>query len=358
MTTEGGDSIRNRIAREIDESGPMPFDRFMEVALYDPDGGYFATGPLRSERDGDFLTSPEVSPAFGETLGRFAVSERKRVGEPFTVVEVGAGSGTLLRPLLDALEEPFDAYAVEVSPSARQRLAEIVPEATVVGALDELPDSFAGLVIANELLDNLPAAVVVRRGDGWRERVISADGGGLEYGEAPPRPRVAAWVDMHTPDMPEGSVVEVQVAAEKWLSDVLGRLRRGTVLVVDYGDTTDGLARRRAEGTIRTYRGHHLGPDPLLEPGSTDVTMDVDFSALMRAAATHGADVRLHRQDDFLTEWGLRQTLADLRVAELDAARRGDTMRRFVLRSQLTDAETLLHPRGLGDFRVLVVSRA
>jgi SAM-dependent MidA family methyltransferase len=353
MTAEAGDLVRDRIVREIGESGPMPFDRFMEVALYDPDGGYFATGPLRSEREGDFLTSPEVSPLFGETLARFVAAERDRIGEPFSVVEVAAGTGSLLRPLLDALADPVAAVAVEVSASARRRLGEAVPEAVVVDAFDAVLDPLRGVVIANELLDNLPAAVAVRRGGGWMERAVIVGDDGLGYAEVEARPEVASWADLHAGSVTDDGVVEVQLAAGAWLRKVLSRLTGGTVVVVDYGDTTDGLASRRDEGTIRTYRGHHLGPDPLLEPGATDITMDVDFSALMRVAVDAGAEVRLHRQADFLTEWGIREALAELRVAELDAARRGDAMHRAALRSRVVDAEALLHPRGLGDFRVL-----
>jgi SAM-dependent MidA family methyltransferase len=164
---------------------------------------------------------------------------------------------------------------------------------------------------------------------------------------------VTSWADLHAGPVPDGAVVEVQLRAGVWLSDVLSRITSGAVVVVDYGDTTDGLATRRDEGTVRTYRRHHLGPDPLLEPGATDITMDVDFSALMRVAVDAEAAARLHRQVEFLTHWGIREALAELRVAELDAARRGDSMHRAVLRSRVVDAEALLHPRGLGDFRVL-----
>ncbi|MEX2322784.1 MAG: SAM-dependent methyltransferase [Acidimicrobiia bacterium] len=331
----------------------MPFDRFMEISLYDPSDGYFAAGAVRSEKEGDFLTSPEVSPLFGETLARFVAAERERIGEPFSVVEVAAGTGSLLRPLLDALAEPVAAVAVEVSASAQLRLGEAVPEAVVVDTFDAVPDPLRGVVIANELLDNLPAAVAVRRGGRWMERAVIAEDEGLGYAEVEARSVVAAWADLHAGSVPDDAVVEVQLAAGAWLRGVLNRLAGGAVVVIDYGDTTDGLAPRRAEGTIRTYRGHHLGPDPLLEPGATDITMDVDFSALMRVAVEAGAAVRLHRQVEFLSEWGIREALVELRVAELDAARRGDAMHRVVLRSQVVDAEALLHPRGLGDFRVL-----
>ena len=103
-------------------------------------------------------------------------------------------------------------------------------------------------------------------------------------------------------------------------------------------------------------RAHHLGPHPLDEPGETDITADVNFTALIDTAETHGAAVRLLRQDDFLAELGLRERLSELRHAELDAARSGDEMERLRLRSLRTEAETLLHPGGLGDFRVLVAT--
>ena len=334
----------------------MYFDRFMEIALYDPEQGFFGSGRLRSHRSGDFLTSPEVSPLFGETLARFVMGEHQRVGGLDTVVDCGAGSGSLLTPLLAELEG-ISGYAVEVSPAARESLRARLPQVTVVGSLDEVPAPFAGVIIANELLDNLPAAVAVRSGEGWTEEAVSVAGEGLLTTSVPARPEVAAWAEVHAPGLPAGSRVEVQIAAGHWLRSALGSLRTGAVVVIDYGDSGAGLAPRRAEGTIRTYRAHHLGPDPLLEPGATDITMDVDFSALEAVAQASGAAVEYRTQAEFLTAWGLRDRLSDLRHRELQAARGEATMERLKLRSRVTEAETLLHPRGLGDFRVLVARK-
>jgi SAM-dependent MidA family methyltransferase len=149
-------------------------------------------------------------------------------------------------------------------------------------------------------------------------------------------------------------MVEVQLAAGRWIDSALSVLDSGVVVVVDYGGTAAELEPRRTQGTLRTYRAHHLGPDPLLEPGATDITADVNFTALAAAAEAAGAIVELHRQDDFLAEWGLRDRLSELRAAELELARGDDAIARLQVRSQVTDAETLLHPRGLGDFRVMV----
>lgn len=325
----------------------MPFERFMELALYDEEG-FFGGQTLRSERAGDFLTSPEVSSLFGETLARFVEAERGRIGEPFEIVEVAAGSGSLLRPLLAAVD--VQAKAVEASPAARRALTEILSDEDV---LAEMPDRIRGVVIANELIDNLPMAIAQRVEGRWRERWVGHDDG-LSFIDADPRPEVLDWLDRYAGDVAEGGWVEVQLQAQDWLIETLQALEKGSVLIIDYGDTSENLLSRRRDGTLRTYRSHHLGPHPLDEPGETDITADVNFTALADIAEKAGAVVDLHRQDDFLASLGLRDRLGELRKAELDAARSGEEMERLRLRTLKTEAETLLHPRGLGDFRVLV----
>jgi len=335
-------SLRQRIIDQVRASGPMPFERFMELSLYDS-AGFFGGDTLRSEKAGDFLTSPEVSPLFGETLARYVEIVRVNIGEPFRLIEVGAGSGSLLRPLLESL--PVDALAVEASPAARAVLGEFVDVS------DSLPDHIRGVVIANELLDNLPMALAQKVGQQWWERWVGHDGDRLTFVDAPPRPEVLAWLDAYAGPVDDGGWVEVQLAARAWLADLLARIDSGSVIVFDYGDTAENLLPRRRDGTLRTYRAHHLGPHPLDEPGDTDITADVNFSALLGLAA----HTQLHRQDDFLTALGLRDRLSQLRKAELEAARNGDELERLRLRAVKTEAETLLHARGLGDFRVFEV---
>jgi SAM-dependent MidA family methyltransferase len=344
--------LEERIRHEIQTRGPIPFEGFMDLALYDPEGGFFGAGKLRSEKAGDFLTSPEVSPLFGETLARFVEVERERIGEPFQVVEVGAGSGSLIAPL--ASRAKVEAWVVEASPAARLALESVLPLERI---RTDLPDRIRGVVIANELVDNLPMALAQRVNGDWRERWVGLDGDGLGFVDADPRTEVLSWLADHAGDVAEGGWVEVQLAARDWLLDVLSRLETGSVVVVDYGDTAENLLPRRQDGTLRTYRAHHLGPHPLDEPGQTDITADVNFSALTAAAEQGGARVELRRQDDFLVDFGLGDRLSELRHRELEAARSGDDMERLRLRSRKTEAETLLHPRGLGDFRVLVARK-
>jgi len=374
----------------------MPFEEYMAACLYDPEDGFFATGPLRSTKSGDFLTSPEVSPWFGRCLGRFVKREYQRLDRPtpFHLVDVGAGSGSLLAGILsaeDALgqihriaddvsssgsgggESPdspagpssgqtdgIEVWAADVSPAARQHLGTTPQINHVIADLAGTPPSFDGTIIANELLDNLPVALAVRSNHGWEERWVGSgedDEMPFSLVAAPPRPEVEAWADSFAGNVPNGGLVEVEIAATAWLQAALDRIKRGAIVVIDYGGTAEELEPRRTQGTLRTYRAHHLGPDPLAEPGETDVTVDVNFSALLATASQAGAAAELYRQDDFLTNLGLRNELSRIRREELEEARDGDPLRRLTLRSERTDAETLLHPRGLGDFRVLVATK-
>jgi SAM-dependent MidA family methyltransferase len=349
------------LSARIVATGPIPFDEFMRISLYDVDHGYFATGPLRSVAGGDFLTSPEVSPWFGRIVARFVAGVAGDRRHPVTVVDAGAGSGSLLRPLLATLadlEVPVDAHAVEVSPAARHSLRAI-PGLTVHRHMDEVPmaGGRSAVVVANELLDNLPAALAARSGDGWEERHVGLVDGALALVAAHPRPEVVTWADRFAGPVPEGGIVEVQLEASRWVTGVLRRLRRGALVAFDYGDTAAELAPRRAEGTVRTERDHHRGPGPPLGPGATDIPMDVNSTAAAAAAERAHARVGLVSQAEFLERWGLGDEIDRLVSEERELAAGGDPMRRLQVRSEHTDAATLLHPRGLGDFRVLVAHR-
>ena len=241
----------------------MPFEEYMAACLYDPEGGFFATGPLRSTKDGDFLTSPEVSPWFGRMLARFVTAEQTRTGAtPCAVVEAGAGSGSLLRSLVGALLPPppqgevasaqpmtegvkpgagskqrYEFDAIEASPAARAALADLVGPERVHESLDDLPEKLDGVIVANELLDNLPVALAIRSGDGWVERWVGATDDRFGFVTAEARPDVAAWCEAYAGTVPEGGMVEVQLAAAEWVRAALGRIGRGALVIIDYGGT-------------------------------------------------------------------------------------------------------------------------
>ena len=198
--------MKDVIAAEVAAAGPIPFERFMHLALYG-ETGFFSSSRLRSEKAGDFLTSPEVSPMFGETLAVFVRAERDRIGEPFRLVEVAGGSGSLLRTLLGMIE--VETWAVEVSPAATAALGYVVDPARVVSSLDSIDGPLRGVVVANELLDNLPMAIAQLTADGWRERWVGQGAEGLAFIDADPRPEVISWLDRFAGPVEVGGWVEV-----------------------------------------------------------------------------------------------------------------------------------------------------
>ena len=142
--------LAEALRARIEVGGPMPFEEFMAACLYDSDAGFFTSGPVRSVQEGDFLTSPEISPWFGRMLARFVRTERSFAEPPYRVVEVGAGSGSLIRPLSEDLcGEGYDYHAVEASPAARDALTDLLGEWHVHASLDAFPQRFDGVIIAN-----------------------------------------------------------------------------------------------------------------------------------------------------------------------------------------------------------------
>ena len=346
-------TLEQRIRREIEATGPMPFEVFMELALYDPDGGFFTTGKLRSERGGDFLTSPEVSALFGETLARFVEQERERIGQPFEVVEVAAGSGSLIGPLMGAIE--VDVSAVEVSPAAREALGAILDPDRV---RSDLPDRIRGVVIVNELIDNLPMALAQRVESGWRERWVGMDGDGLAMVDAPARPEVLAWLAAFAGDVPEGGWVEVQLAAAAWLRDVLRRLDAGSVIALRL------RGHRREPDTPTSGRdasdlsGAPSRPPSLSMSPGRPISLPTSTSPLWSQSPRRQgwrSNCIARTTSSASSGWG---TISSSSVTP--SWRQRDRETRWSgssLRTLKTEAETLLHPRGLGDFRVLVARK-
>lgn len=320
---------------------PVPFSEFMADALYGPSGFY--TGGGRAGRRGDFLTSPEVGPLFGAVVARFLDAEWRRLGrpDPFTVVDAGAGPGTLARSVLAAAPECSTALryvAVDVSDSQRAQHPDGVESA------DALPDApFDGVIVANELLDNLPFRLAVHDG-GWREAFVVElpDGSLVEQLSAPfdPVPSVLPAV------APLGARAPLQDAARQWVGDARSRLRTGTLVVIDYASTTTaGLALRPWREWLRTYRGHARGEHYLADPGSQDITAEVAIDQLPPpdAVRTQAQWLQLHGIAELVDE-GKRYWEAHVSHPDLAA---------ITMRSRVGEAEALLDPAGLGGFSVL-----
>lgn len=341
MTGAGPASEAVRAA--IDSAGPLRFDRYVELCLYDPEVGFFGRGGGAGRQGRDFLTSPEVGPLFGAVLSRVIDHWWVRLGRPrpFTVVDAGAGRGTLARTIRAA--EPacrvdLELVLVETSPALRAEH----PDG--VRSVAELPEHLGvGLVVANELLDNLAPRVLERTAHGWSELHVGLDdhrnGEGLVEVLVPmeePGPDVAAV---------PGRRVPMQSRAAAWVEAARSSLDRGAVIALDYTATTAELAGRPWSQWLRTYAGHQRGSDPLDRPGTQDLTGDVCIDQLPAPTTTS-------TQAEFLRAYGLDALVAEGRAIWAERAHLGD-LEAMVARSRIAEAEALVEPSGLGSFTVL-----
>jgi len=372
----GADDV---LAARIRRRGPVPFDEVIEAALYDPTHGFYSTGGAAGRR-GDFLTSPEVGPLFGVLVARALDTWWAEAGspDPFVVVEAGAGRGALAQTVLAA--EPACRAAlryvlVERSEALRARHADhlmIVEPALafeprmaglkgdsrpvnrgepVVVSLAELPSlDEPGVVLANELLDNLAFRVLARSAGGWDEvRVGLDDQDRLVEWPVPAGERLLAMVEQLTPAASVGARVPVQDEAAGWLRAALDTAGPdGRVVAFDYAATTAELATRPWRDWLRTYAGHQRGGPPLDHLGHQDITADVCIDQLARVRSP----TQDRSQAEFLRLHGLDQLVEEGRRIWAERAGTGD-LTALRARSRVSEAEALCDPAGLGAFRVL-----
>jgi SAM-dependent MidA family methyltransferase len=370
--------LGDRLAARIRRQGPLPFDAFLELALYDPDGGFFATGHGAGRGGADFLTSPEVGPLFGAVLAGAVDDWWEELGrpDPFIVVEAGAGVGTLARDVVAAAPQCAGSLRyvlVERSATLRARQAErlalaepsqvLGPTATVseedddespvpipgagplLTSLAHLPAGpINGVVLANELLDNLPFVLVERHRGEWAEVRVGLDGEVLVAAS----PVLAEEAERLAPLAPDGGRLPLQHRAAAWLRDALGVLARGRVVVIDYASTSAELAQRPWTQWLRTYRSHGQGRHPLHNPGGQDVTCEVAIDQLVRVRRP----VSDQDQATFLRQHGIDHLVDEARAAWRARAPIGD-LEALRAQSRLVEARALTDPAGPGAFRVL-----
>jgi len=376
--TEAAARIRALIARQ----GPVPWSVVLESALYGPAGFYTTGGGAGRRRD--FLTSPEVGPLFGAVVANAVDDAWNRWGrpDPWVVLEVGAGAGSLAASVLAARPacSPALRYiAVERSPALRAAAATALPvedPAQILGpqlgstrdpdddmadgpvgaagigplvtVLADLPAvAVDGLVVANELLDNLAFDLYRHRRATWHEGRVGLAGAELAEVDLPAAADIQVRLRSLVPDPPEGCLVPWEAGAAGWLRRALAALSRGRLVVFDYARPTAELARLPVEEWLRTYRAGGRGADRLEDLGAQDITVDValDQLGLVRAPT------RVEDQAAWLDRHGMAALEAAAVRGWQAGAARGD-LRALADRSRAGEATILRDPAGLGGFTV------
>ena len=320
---QASDALVQIIADEIARQGAIPFSRFMELALYAPQYGYYTGGAHKIGAAGDFVTAPTLSPLFGQTLARQLTPLLPQTAG--NVYEFGAGTGALAATLLNALSGRLNAYyIVELSPelAARQReyILQHAPDlAHKVRHLTALPDAFDGVLLGNEVLDAMPSERVCRHANGDFSRVYV----GMEQGRF-----VLQQQPLLDPDLFQAALnyfpdtvslqhagdytSELHPAQHAFIRTLTQKLTRGAMIWLDYGfDAAQYYHPERSDGTLIGHHRHHSIHDPFFRVGLTDLTVHVNFSDLAEAGCAAGLDlIGYTSQAAFLYNLGILDLLA------------------------------------------------
>jgi len=342
----------------VASGGWLSFARFMEQVLYAPGLGYYTAGARKFGTAGDFVTAPGMTALFGQALARQVA--QVMAGSAPAVLEIGAGTGRLAADLLLALERldclPESYRILDLSADLRERqqqtLAAEVPHLlSRVEWLDRLPESFSGAVVGNELLDAMPAEIVGWREDGIFERGVALDATGNFIWEE--RPATGALLAAATEigeqcQLPPGFESEISLASRAWMAEWGHRLKAGALLLLDYGfPRREFYHQQRARGTLMCHYRHHAHPDPFYLPGLQDVTVHVDFTAVIAAAHACGLDLLGYTsQGQFLLNCGILDRLAELPIDTPEYIRAAGAVGK------------LLMPHEMGElFKVIAIGR-
>ena len=315
------EDVARHIRDEIRQAGGwIAFARYMELALYAPGLGYYAGGAAKFGGAGDFITAPELTPLFGQTLARVATEVIFQTGGD--ILELGAGSGRLAVDVLLELERlghvPDRYLILELSPDLRDRqralLAEQAPHLLErVTWLDTLPGRLRGVVLANEVLDALPVHVVHWTDDGALERGVAWTENGFAWADRPIESPVLADAVAQLP-VTAPYVSEINLAAPALITSLGACLEQGLMLFPDYGfNRAEYYHPQRHQGTLKVHYRHHSLDDPFFLPGLADITAHVDFTAVAHGAEAAGLDLLGYAtQGRFLLDAGLLEQMSSM----------------------------------------------
>lgn len=355
-------SLLSILQQRIAESGGwIPFDRYMQAALYEPGLGYYESADVFGP-EGDFVTGPDLGPWLAKGFSDLVAWGWEALGRPgeWSLIEQGGGSGALLCAVLNELAGrnmpmPSRIVAVEASRHMRKRQSEAYRSARIqveqADTLQAVDPSDACILFSNELPDAFPVRCLVKHRDALVERGVAWDGSALAWAvrddeplAAPPHIDAAlqqAW--------PDGYATEWNPRLESWQRDVASVVRRGLVFCLDYGFSQQEYYRpNRIDGTLMAHHRHQASADVLVEPGRRDITAHVDFTALAHWGGAHGL-----RPTAFMSQgaWLAQSPSVQAQIASLAGASGIEAMK------QMADVKRLLMPSGMGELFKLLIQR-
>jgi SAM-dependent MidA family methyltransferase len=351
-----------QIEQVIAEAGGwIDFAHFMQLALYTPQLGYYTAGSPKFGVSGDFVTAPEISPLFAQTVAQ-QVAQILRIS-PNSILELGAGTGKLAADILLTLQQlemfPEHYYILEVSDHLRQaqreHLQAKLPPALMqrVSWLSQLPSIFSGLVLANEVLDAIPVHIVHHQPQGWYERGLTASADGLVWSEQPMQANSSSQryllETVNQLDLAEDYLTEVCPAASGLIVSLARMLHSGVILMIDYGfSAREYYHPQRNLGTLMCHYQQYAHTDPLINVGLQDITAHVDFTSIAYAGVNHGLQLSgFCSQAQFLMNCGILELMSQ--VSPQDMARYAPLA---------AAAQKLLSPAEMGDlFKVIAFSK-
>jgi SAM-dependent MidA family methyltransferase len=391
-------TLRQKIEQEIRERGPIPFSRYMEMCLYDPELGYYSRNVQQFGKGGDFYTSSDVHAVFGRLLARQFEEMWRALGSPekLSLIELGPGRGLFAQDVLDWSERKFPDFframhyvLFESSPALRQRIQTTLAHHVRAGRAEvSIPDSLSAqpegpwvpegspvrrgfwvaqrfsaanspqpspralasevptIVFANEFFDALPCEVLSPEGS---LRVDARDGRFVETW-TPASPEELQFLDRYSVHPEPGERVDVALITQQFMDRVAASLDRGFIIAIDYGYTREEQLAGRHRGTVKALRQHSVSVSPYKAPGEQDITADVNFTALAAAAEKHGMQAqKLRTQSQFLMGIGETNQFADA----FEECRLLQERAKVALQ-----LKHLVTPAGMGEsFHVLVASK-
>ena len=360
VALEHSERLYERVSEQL-KASPMSFHAFMQAMLYTPGLGYYSAGATKLGAQGDFVTAPEISELFGQAVAQQCLQILNMSGG--SILEYGAGTGQLALDILTSLQAqdalPEHYYIMEVSADLIERqktlLSARLPEFyEQIEWLDSLPEAFEGVVVANEVLDAMPVHrfQITEQGITEQQVVIDEQGDWHFSGSFDLSQPLKDWFareDILALDMQPPYMSEVNLAQEAWIAELAGCLKKGAIMLIDYGFSRGEYYHRdRSAGTLMCHYRHRAHANPLVLAGLQDITTHVDFTAVAEAAHDAGLDVNGYTtQSSFLMGNGILQMAEELMVDAPQA-------RQLQISSQL---KQLLMPEEMGEFfKVMLLS--